>query len=86
MIAECYSDCGNEKMSENIKNSMSYHLLPFFMIKAETGSRRTDEEAITDMRRQLDLIEQHPELKKALLKSLKECQDSWIRSRMEQKK
>jgi hypothetical protein len=82
IVAKHYFDSGNKRMSENIKETMSY-LLPFFMTKAETGSRRTDAEAITDMKKILDLIEQDPKLKKTLLKSLKECQDSWIKSRME---
>ena len=82
IIAKYYFDSGNKKMTENIKGTMSY-LLPFFMTNAETGARRTDEEAITDMKKMLDLIEQYPKLKKALLKSLKESQDSWIKSRIE---
>ena len=83
IVAEYYFNAGNKKMSENIQNSMSVYLLPFFMPKEETGARRTDEEAITDMKKMLDLIEQDAKLKKALLNSLKECQDSWIKSRME---
>ena len=55
IIAKHYFDSGNKKMSENIKGTMSY-LLPFFMTNAETGSMRTDEEAITDMKKMLDLI------------------------------
>ena len=82
IIAKYFFDSGDKKMSENIINSMSY-LLPFFMTKAETRSRCTDEEVITDMKKMSDLIEQDPKLKKALLKSLKECQDSWVKSRME---
>lgn len=83
IIAKSYFDSGNQKMSEDIKKTMSLYLLPFFMTKEETGARRTDEEAITDMKKMLDLIEQDTTLKKALLKSLKECQDSWIKSRIE---
>jgi len=79
IIAKYYFDSGNKKMSENIKRTMSLYLPPF----SETGARRTDEEAITDMKKMLDLIEQDPKLKKALLKSLKESQDSWIKSRIE---
>jgi hypothetical protein len=48
IISKCYFDSGNKRMSENIKKSMSY-LLPFFMTKAETGARRTDEEAISEL-------------------------------------
>jgi len=83
IVAEYYFNAGNKKMSENIQNSMSVYLLPFIMTKEETGARRTDEEAITDMKKMLDLIEQDTRLKKELLKSLKECQDSWIKSRTE---
>jgi len=83
IIAKYYFDSGNKKMSENIKETKMSYLLPFFMTNAETGSRRTDEEAITGMKKMLDLIEQDPKLKKALLKSLKECQDGWIKSRIE---
>lgn len=83
IIAKYYFDSGNKKISEDIERTMSSHLLPFFMTKAETGARRTDEEAITDMKKMLDLIEQDPKLKKSLLKSLKESQDSWIKSRIE---
>ena len=82
IIAKYYFDSGNKKMSEDIKNSVAAHLLPFFITNNETGARRTDEEAITDMKKTLDLIEENPELKKALLKSLKECQESWIKFRM----
>lgn len=83
IIAKYYFDSGNQKMSENIKETMAFYLSPFFMTKEETGARRTDEEAITDMKKMLDLIEQDTKLKKALLKKLKESQDSWIKSRME---
>ncbi len=83
IIAKSYFDSGNKRMSENIKGTMSY-LLPFFMTNAETGARQTEEEVITNMKKTLDLIEHDNTLKRALLKSLKECQDSWIKSRMEQ--
>jgi hypothetical protein len=41
----------------------------------------SDEEAITLMKKKLDMIEEHPDLKKVILKNLKECQDFWIKSR-----
>ena len=53
------------------------HLSPFFNEKRVIK----DEDAITNMKKMLDLIEQNPELKKALVKKLKESQDSWIKSR-----
>ena len=83
IIAKYYFDSGNKKMSEKIKDLMAAYLLPFFKINNKTGSRRTDEQAITDMKKTLDLIEKDPKLKKAVLKSLKECQNSWIKSRMQ---
>lgn len=71
IILKYYFDSGDKKMSENIQETMCAYLLP----------RRTDEEAITEMKKMLDLIEKEPKLKKDLLKSLKEGQEFWIRSR-----
>lgn len=81
IVAEHYFDSGNKRMSENIKESMAAYLT-FSITNAQTGARLTDEEAITNMKKTLDLIEKNPELKKAILKSLKECQERWIKSRM----
>lgn len=72
IVAEHYFDSGNKRMAEIIEETMAY--IPL------TG--RTDAEAITEMKKRLDFIEQNPDLKKVLLKSLKESQDSWIKSRM----
>ena len=36
------------------------------------------------MKKMLDVMEENPDLKKALLKKLKECQESWIKSRNKQ--
>jgi hypothetical protein len=69
-------DSGDKGASETIQGSMGY-LAPFFNKKGVIK----DEEAITNMKKMLDLIEQSPELKKALLLKLKESQDSWIKSR-----
>lgn len=71
IIAKDFFDSGDKVMSEKIKELMVGHLLGI----------KSDEEAITDMKRKLDFIEQNPKLKKALLKSLKECQEGWIKSR-----
>lgn len=77
IIAKDYFDSGDKEKSEVIKNNMSYYLSPFFNEKGVIK----DEEAITNMKKMLDLIEQSPKLKKAIIKSLKESQDSWIKSR-----
>lgn len=58
---------------------MSFFLLPFFIDKKE--GVRSDENAITMMKKMLDMMEENPDLKRALLKKLKECQESWIKSR-----
>ncbi len=71
-IAQYYFDSGNKKMSKTIQETMGFYLSP----------GRTDAEAITKMKEMLDLIEKDPKLKTGLIKSLKECQDSWIKSRM----
>jgi len=77
ITAKGFFDSGDKKASNTIKESMGLHLLPFFNDKGVIK----DEEAITNMKKMLDLIEQNPELKKTVLEKLKESQDSWIKSR-----
>ncbi len=71
IFAKNYFDSGNKKMSAVIQKSMAFCL-----------PTQTDEEALTQMKKMLDLIEQDDDLKKTVLKNLKECQDSWIKSRV----
>ena len=73
IVAKHYFDSGNERMAEIIQETMAAYL---------SLTIRTDAEAITEMKKRLDFIEQNPDLKKGFLKSLKESQDSWIKSRM----
>jgi hypothetical protein len=80
IIAKQFFDSGDKETSEEIKESMSLFLLPFSNFN-EKGGVTSDGEAITSMKKMLDLIEQSPELKKALLEKLKESQNSWIKSR-----
>jgi hypothetical protein len=77
ITAKDFFDSGDKEASDTIKNSMALYLLPFFNEKGVVK----DGEAITNMKKMLDLIEQSPELKKALLEKLKESQDGWIKSR-----
>ena len=56
---------------------MCFFLLPFFTDKKEGIS--SDEHAITMMKKMLDMMEENPDLKKTLLKKLKECQESGIK-------
>jgi hypothetical protein len=79
IIAKDYFDSGDKETSKVIQTTMASYLTPFYDNKGENVI--SDEEAITRMKKMLDLIEQNPDLKKALLKSLKECQDNWIKSR-----
>jgi hypothetical protein len=71
IVAKDYFDSGDIERSKIIQSTIAAYL----------WSVKSDEEAITQMKKTIDLIEQNPELKKTLLKSLKECQDSWIKSR-----
>jgi len=41
----------------------------------------TDEEAPERMKKQLDLMFQHPDLMKALVENLKKSQESWMETR-----
>jgi hypothetical protein len=76
IIAKHYLDSGNQERSEKIKELMSFHLAPYYM-----DGGMTDEQAITNMKKVLDLIEQSPKLKTELLRKLKANQDDWIKSR-----
>jgi hypothetical protein len=78
IVARDYLDSGNERMVNVIHESMGAHLSAFYNGK---GTIITDEEAITNMKDMLDLIEGNPELKRALVKSLRESQSFWMKSR-----
>jgi hypothetical protein len=71
IIAKDYFDSGDAERSKIIQSTMASYLF----------SVKSDDEAITQMKKTIDLIEQNPELKKKILKSLKDCQESWIKSR-----
>lgn len=79
IIAKDFFDSGNKEMAEIIQTTMASYLLPFFFEEKERLTK--DEEAITRMKNMLDMMEENPDLKKTLLKKLKECQDGWIKSR-----
>jgi hypothetical protein len=79
IMVKDFLDSGNKKMAESIQETMAGYLL-FFFSKREDDLTK-DEEAITLMKKMLDMIEEYPDLKKTLLNNLKECQDSWIKSR-----
>jgi hypothetical protein len=79
IIAKHFFDSGNKEMAESIKHTMIFYLSHFFFEEKEGLTR--DEEAITQMKKMLDMIEENPDLKKALLAKLKKCQESWIKSR-----
>ena len=82
IIAKDFFDSGNKEMSETIQRTMALYLTPYYFTESGvTGIKITDEESIELMKRKLDLIEKNPELKKAIVKSLKETQDNWIKSR-----
>lgn len=78
IMAQEYFDVGDVRMSRMIQESMGGYLSGFYNAD---GTKITDEESITNMKKMLDLIERDPELKKAVVKSLRESQDSWIKSR-----
>ena len=82
ITAKDFFDSGDKKMSNNIQELMPSHLAPYYFTESGvTGIKIKDEEAIEWMKRELDLIEKNPELKKTIVKSLKETQDNWIKSR-----
>lgn len=83
MIAKEFQDSGNTKMVELIQNSMGYFLSHFFMGEKQ-GAMQTDGEAITKMKKMLDMIEENTDLKKTMLARLRECQNGWIESRRKQ--
>jgi len=79
IIAKEFLNRGDKEASEKLLDNMSFFLLPFFTDKKDGVS--SDEHAITMMKKMLDMMEGNPDLKKSLLKKLKECQESWIKSR-----
>jgi len=72
MIANDCLYSGNKKMSEDIKHTMCLWC-----------STKSDEEVLSSMKRSLDLIESHPDFKKAVLEKLKNAQNNWIEVRKE---
>lgn len=80
IIAKDFFDSGNNKMAETIQTTMASYLSPLSFLKTTEGLTK-DEQAITMMKKMLDMMEENPDLKKKLLKDLKECQESWIKSR-----
>lgn len=78
IISKDFINSGNKKMAEAVQGTIDGYLSPYFSKRTE--GLTIDEEAIRGMKQTLDLMEQSPELKKALLRKLKECQDRWIKS------
>lgn len=71
VVAKDYFDRGDNKKSESVKNAMAIFL----------GRCREDGEAIESMNKELCLILKDPKLKRCVIESLKDSQNSWIESR-----
>lgn len=81
IIEKDFLDSGNEEASKTIQGTMILWLSPYITEFGFYNTKINDEEAIRLMKRQLDQIEKNPEWIKEIAKSLKETQDSWIKSR-----
>ena len=71
IIAKNYTDSGDEKKSDAIKDTMAFWL-------SQYGN---DGDAIESMTKKLNLMSKHPELKMDLIENLKKVRDSWSLSR-----
>jgi hypothetical protein len=81
IIAKDYFDAGDKRMANNIQETMCLHLVPYYLEPSKGKFTLTDEEVLERMKRSLDLILEHPELKEATIRSLKQIQESWIKLR-----
>lgn len=86
IVAKDYFDAGHKRMAENIQEMMSLHLMPYHItvVNGEltsTNKKPTDEEALGEMKKKLDLILSNPELKDAVLANLKRVRDSWLKQK-----
>lgn len=72
IIREYYFCSGNKDMAEKIENTAITWV-----------SKVSDNEALSSMKKMLDLIESNTDFKNAMLKSLKDVQDIWIEARKE---
>jgi hypothetical protein len=87
IIAKDYFDAGDKKTSQNIQETMAYHLTPFYI--TPSGPLKTkinNNEALDLMKRDLNFICENPELKDAKLKGLRECQESWLKVNIKRNK
>ena len=72
IVSKHFYDTGNIKRSNNIIELGSFHF----------AGCKTDDEAISQIKKYIDLIESNTDLKNTTLKNLKDKQESWVNFRM----
>jgi hypothetical protein len=86
IITKYFFDSGDKIMAENIRETMGAYLIGYFTKisngKVESCDKISDEEALQRMKKSLDMKLENQELKETVLKSLKECSDSWLEFRI----
>jgi len=90
IVAKEYSDAGDRKRASDIQEMMLTQLASYHLKTngadglGYTDLPMTDEEALKQMQRTLDLILGDPSLKDVILKNLKKSQESWMEFRSKQ--
>lgn len=79
IVAKEYFDAGDKKTANDIQEMMMLHMGGYFVTPPHT--EKTDEEVLETMKKQLELILANPDLKKTVLKNLRETQENWIKFR-----
>lgn len=79
IIAKEYFDAGDKQMAKNIQETMVLHMGGYYLTQSHT--EMTDEEVFENMKKQLDFILVNAKLREAVIKNLKESQESWIKFR-----
>lgn len=75
IMEKIYSNSGNIELANHIQlTRVSLFTIP-----------KDDDEALKQMKKHLDMIDEHPELKKTLISSLQKTRDQWAKLRDEVK-
>jgi hypothetical protein len=90
VVAKEYLDAGDHKTANEIQEMAACHLAGYYLKGASSGGVSasakclSDEEALKEMRKTLDLLIENPSLMKTVLANLKASQTSWMESRRQQ--
>jgi hypothetical protein len=71
IISKSYLDDGNKKMYDSIQSTMW----------SVIGGVKEDAEAFEQITKFLSMASEHPDLKATVLEKLKECRESWAKTR-----